>query len=240
MMTNIYSIVLSKPAMPVLMGLCIGVALSLIVAPFLESHCGTLSPEYSAGLPIRPLIVKSHQAVDVADVPPLVVNKDAIPENSRQQQPQQRLIRPRFISTELGIHEKLFVAILTSAETFETRGFAVNRTLNHFLEKVSFFLSSRSGMPTTTIPAVVFSDNKQHMTPFHTFRYIGDHYINAYDWFYVAPDSTYVNGEQLVNFVSHISVAANLLIGRPVESGNGETLLAAGCNLGAGILMSQV
>ena len=54
-----------------------------------------------------------------------------------------KILRPRYASTELGIKEKLFIGVLTSRDTIDSLGVAVNKTLTHYVPKLVFFMDTR-------------------------------------------------------------------------------------------------
>ena len=145
--------------------------------------------------------------------------------------------RPRFLDTELGIREKIYVGVLTSPDSIETFGVAVNKTLNHLLPRLAFFMNNQGKVSLPGMSLVSFSDSKSHMIPFHALKYLIDNHLDAYDWFFVFPDTTYIRGNRLLKLVRGISVAENLLIGKPVNVIKGR---ASSCDLQAGVLISQV
>jgi len=75
---------------------------------------------------------------------------------------QKPVVRPRFYSTELGIKEKLLVAVMTNSSVLRDFGKPLNKTLNHHVDKLLFFadLSSGGTLPETGLPVVSFSDKK--------------------------------------------------------------------------------
>ena len=247
----------SKPLTPLLLGLCLGITLSLIVVPFHEGTC-----------PGDPALGRSRDASNRApnpeiDLPPARKTKSLTDsenhdnqnngdyENGEDYEPRIRTmdkppkhagggykkrLRPRYASTELGIREKLYVGVLTSRKSIESMGVAVNKTLAHFVTKLVFFMDARGSVLPGSMSVVSFSDERTIMRPFHMFKYIGDHYVKNFDWFYFITDETYVRGENLFNLVSHISISQNVVFGSPLEDGQN----SAYCNFDAGILISQV
>jgi len=53
-----------------------------------------------------------------------------------------KVVRSRYISTELGIRERLVSAIITERESVNTLAIAVNKTLAHHLQKLLFFFGA--------------------------------------------------------------------------------------------------
>ena len=51
--------------------------------------------------------------------------------------------RSRYISTELGIRERLVSAIITNEDTVHSMAVSVNKTLSHHLQKLLFFFGTQ-------------------------------------------------------------------------------------------------
>lgn len=212
-----------KQITPIFLGLCLGIALSIIVTPYMEEDC--------IGEHTRSVIL-SFNNTDKYEPRQLNAEERAKRDNVEDRKPP---VRPRFVRDELGIRDKLFVAVLTSQETVETMAVAINRTLTHHLPKVVFFMESQN-QPKLAKPLtmVAFSDDRPLLKPFHMLRYIGDHYVNNYDWFFIAQDTTYVRGEKLMDFVNHLSISQDLYLGKAVDDAH-----ALYCTLGAGFILGQ-
>ena len=135
-----------------------------------------------------------------------------------------KILRPRYASTELGIKEKLFVGVLTSRETIDSLGVAINKTLTHYVPKLVFFMDTRGPNLPSGMAVVSFSDEKPYLRPFHMLKYLAAHYAQAYDYYMFIPDTTYVRGEKLLDMLSYISIrwaSGHLLILEEVyRSGN--------------------
>ena len=145
--------------------------------------------------------------------------------------------RARYASTELGIRERLLVAVLSSIETIESLAVAVNRTSSHHVPKLVFFMNGKGPSLPPGMSVVIFSDDKQHYLPFHTLKYIGEHYRTSYDWFFLAKDTTYLRTKNILELISHTSMAQKVYAGKPVKSSDGSTM---NCRFENGILLSQV
>ena len=139
------------------------------------------------------------------------------------------------------MHETLFVAIASSAATLPALGVAVNRTTAHYLPRLSFFINS--------VPDDVWSqfqnfsmnivrasapDHGDRIHPMLMLRFIVENHMDFFDWFFLAPDSTYVRGRELMDFVKKISVGRAVYLGVPVGESD-----AGYCDFAAGILVSQ-
>ena len=138
--------------------------------------------------------------------------------------------RTRYAATELGIREKLFIGILSTVDSIETSGIAMNKTMGHFVEKLVFFMSGGSQVP-AGLNVKLFTNEQRQQLPFHILKYIEEHYARTYDWYFFATDSTYVRAERLNEMVNRMSIIYEVYMGSP--RGNV-------CPLEGGILLSQV
>jgi hypothetical protein len=147
-------------------------------------------------------------------------------------------IRPRFAATELGIREKLFLSFLTSVKTVSSLAVAINQTLPSLNNaKTAFFMGPKDEEKTlpegmSLVSFSTFEVAKQTLL-FHTIKFLAEHYGNAYDWFAFFPDSTYLRGEKLFDFVSDLSITRDLFLGERIEGGNS-------CTAGGGFILSNV
>lgn len=147
--------------------------------------------------------------------------------------------RAKYASTELGIHERLFVAVMSSKNTLNTLAVAVNRTLNHHLDgRLIFFTGSHN----RKVPHGMFvvAHGQEHTVPnmFQAVQYLLDHYVAEYDWFYILQDDAYIQPDRLKTLVGHLSMDLQLYMGHPGEFIGGE---AQGryCRGGSGFLLSR-
>ena len=204
-----------RPAVELLLGMCVGLAITIIFSPVEEDVCYNVTLN-STGIALE--TYSDTHATGAAKKP----------------------VRPRFVSTELGIREKIYFAILTTTETLETRANAINTTINSHSLKLAYFLidaKMHSSPVQSHLPLVAFDGNKTDTDAlwFRSFKYVGDKYLNTFDWFFFVPDSVYVSASNIVNFVERISVAGNHLIGKPKEKHG-----ASACDPNVGVLMSHV
>lgn len=116
----------------------------------------------------------------------------------------QKLIRPRYASVELKIKYKLFVGIIST--TRQLTGFAsfMNKTISQYAQKVTFFVNNAEMnekiLLETTPPGVNvvnFNDDRDNLLPFHSLKYVIDNYIDQYDWFFFVTDNTYISGSKV-------------------------------------------
>jgi len=224
-MAKLLTFMKSRPAIELLLGLCVGLSISIIFSPFIDDLCNNV------GL---------HSPIDEFESDSKLEGASAVVVNNNQVK--LRPTRPRFASTELGIREKIFFAILTTSKTLENRAMAINTTINSHTLKIAFFLIDakvHSNSVQSQLPLVAFADDSSAPDAlwFHTFRYVGERYSNTFDWFFFVPDSIYISTSNIVDFVDRISVAGSHLIGKPLpELING----ASTCDTKNGVLMSNV
>ena len=227
-----------KPVVPVLLGFVIGIFLSFAIAPLLANKgsygsCSSSQTKLNSGLKSNELL-KSFDYGNSEDFEPrikgVVIDKNTQVDSKKADF--KKPVRPRYAATELGMKEKLFVGIVSSLETIDTLGVAVNRTIAAHVPKLVFFMNNRGNELPSGLAVVIFTHEEQYRVPFQMFNYIKDHYISTYDWYYFASDSTYTRGENLLNIVNHMSIIHNVYM----CSTNGENY----CSLDGGILLSQV
>lgn len=146
--------------------------------------------------------------------------------------------RAKYISTELGMRERLFVGVLTSKNTINTLGAAVNRTISHHFDIVVFFTGLRNRKLPHGMFVVSHGDERLIWNMFQTVKYIFEHYINEYDWFYFVQDDAYTEADRIKALVEHLSMDRELYMGRPEEFIGGETE-GKYCYGGFGYLLSR-
>ncbi|KFW65432.1 Chondroitin sulfate synthase 2, partial [Pygoscelis adeliae] len=146
--------------------------------------------------------------------------------------------RTRYISTELGMRQRLFVGVLTSKSTLNTLGVAVNRTLAHRLERLVYFTGTRGRKVPHGMTVVTHSDERPIWNMYQTVRYLLDHYVNDFDWFFLVQDDTYTEAHRISRLVAHLSIDTHLYLGRPEEFIGGDTE-GRYCYGGFGYLLSR-
>lgn len=234
---------LIKPPLPMLIGLILGISISLIVTPILwpDEECVSADADILArGVNINSEATKDDDSFtfdygNEDDFKPRIIAPKSPPANPPAEQTNTKVVRPRYVSTELGIKDKLFVGVLTARKTIETLGVALNKTVTHLVPKLVFFMDARGQSLPQGMSVVSFSDEKPHLRPFHMLKYISAHYAQAYDYYMFVPDTTYLRGEQIFELVSQISVSRDVHLGRPFASKD-----KPWCDFSAGIILSQV
>lgn len=210
----------SRPIFPIAMGICLGITLSLLCSPLLESNCG-----------LENLVAvrtgrKTHTIFYGTDEHGNMLSEDdfepilRVEENPTDRVVEKRrVVRTRFIATELGIKEKMFVAVVVSRGEIHSESMTVgiNKTLAHLVNKIVFFTRTTPDPMPAGMTVVTFEGDQAIMRTFQIWKYIYDHFGNDYDWFFVMSDDTYVFGETLIDFVNHISIGRDIYMGIPTR-----------------------
>lgn len=151
------------------------------------------------------------------------------------------LPRTRYISTELGIRQRLLVAVLTSQATLSTLGVAVNRTLGHRLERVVFLTGSRGRRAPPGMAVVTLGEERPIGHLHLALRHLLDQHGDDFDWFFLVHDTTYTEAHGLARLVGHLSLAAaaHLYLGRPQDFIGGDPVPGRYCHGGFGVLLSR-
>ncbi|KAH7961877.1 hypothetical protein HPB52_013007 [Rhipicephalus sanguineus] len=221
-------VVLHKKLVPI--GICCGILLSLTAVPFMGCQRRKSPPSAKDGF-----LLWQSAPVDDEDFEP-VLRLDGRSKTSQANSPEKvALKRPRFYSTELEIREKLLVVVLTSPETVEPFGAAVNRTLSRHPNKIIFYSCASDGESSATAlgaPSVLqLPGTKCDSLASHVLKHLGGkNTAKDFDFVFLMRDSTYVNGEKLVSIATHVSVNVEVFLGRPANGA---------CDLDAGLLLSN-
>ncbi|XP_046902416.1 chondroitin sulfate synthase 2 isoform X2 [Hypomesus transpacificus] len=233
---------LLRPIGPVIVGISLGFTLSLLSVNWVEESCvldGKSSGEHLSqdgnlkGARKPNSISTANDWEHEEDFEPRIV-----PYKPVQQSQPKKLFRAKYISTELGIRERLFVGVLTSKNTINTLGVAVNRTISHHLDTVVFFTGTRNRKVPHGMFVVTHGDERLIWNMFQTIKYILEHYINEYDWFYLVQDDTYTEADRVKALVGHLSMDRELYMGSPEEFIGGE-MEGRYCYGGFGYLLSR-
>lgn len=216
--------------MLVLMGLSLGFSLNMLLSSLLSNQCNSFSIDtgMTSGNPEQ---LEEHYELHYKSKSEL--ENEAVLSNDLKKH---RIVRPRFLSSELGLKEKLVIGVLTSTNTLETFGTAINKTMfiPNVKSRIMFFMNGVVKEPSNKMHLVMFSQVETHMTPFFMLKYLADNYLQSHNWFYIFPDTTFVNRERVEELVDQISVGGNIIIG----SNRGKENKM--CDFDAGILLSQV
>ncbi|EDO44753.1 predicted protein, partial [Nematostella vectensis] len=137
-------------------------------------------------------------------------------------------LRPYYVASELGHRDKLLVGVLTTEDQLDTFALAINNTWGPDLPSLIFFIPySRDvefhekytkilGFPVVQLD--IDSEEEtvpQLRTSFKMFKYMHDHYINNYDWFFRAEHDMYLKADKLLEFLSSVNSSEDNYIGHP-------------------------
>lgn len=202
----------------VIIGLCAGIALSLILTPYLEEDCSG-GARLQGGSRVGNLRdLRSSGPADEGDFEPRLVLQNYTKEEAGKSSKPEKLLRPRYYATELGIREKLLVAVVSSKETVNSYGVFVNRTLSHYVDKLIFFIdgigTQKLGL---NIPIVGFKDEKPLIKVFRILSYLNENYLNEFDYFFLVTDRTYVHGRRLMRMVQRLSISQAVHMGQLLD-----------------------
>ncbi|KAK4314086.1 hypothetical protein Pmani_014616 [Petrolisthes manimaculis] len=226
-----------RQSSPLIIGLCIGIALSLILTPFLEDDCShSITQEILGGTRVGNLRdLRSNGPSGEEDYEPRLVLRNYSKEDIDKLSKPDKLSRPRYYTTELGMREKLLVAVVSTRETVGSYGISLNKTLSQYVDKLIFFLdgigTKKLGL---NIPIVGFKDEKPLLKVFRILSYINENYLNDFDYFFMVSDRTYVHGRRLYKLLQHISISENIYMGTLLD--NPQSLY---CSLDGGIILSH-
>ncbi|XP_076435951.1 chondroitin sulfate synthase 2-like [Babylonia areolata] len=226
----------AKVLMPAALGLFLGMALSLMYVPFSASSCETFlfhqDPQervHRAPKSLKPNPAK--ESFEPRIRPPQQTGKGG----SNTAGAKSTFVRPRYASTELAIREKLFVGVVTSKDTINTLGVAVNRTVGKFVNKMVFFIDGNAPTMPKGMTIVKMADNHAHLIPVHMLKYVTDQFLDAFDYYLFLTDQAYLRAERMFHLLSHISVSQHVHMGLTKGSEAGKPY----CYLDGGVVLSQ-
>ncbi|XP_074756962.1 chondroitin sulfate glucuronyltransferase isoform X2 [Athene noctua] len=227
-----------RPVLPLVLGLSLGCSLSLLRASWsqggAEEQClGAAGWARPLGGGAQPEAADGRPGPGHEDFRPRIV-----PYYRDPNKPYKKVLRTRYIQTELGFHERLFVAVLTSKATLNTLAVAVNKTVAHHFPRLLYFTGLRSAKVPHGMVLVAHGDERPIWLMYETMHYIHQHFGSDYDWFYIMQDDTYAQAEQVKALVTHLSINQDVYLGRAEEFIGGDEQ-ARYCHGGFGYLMSR-
>ncbi|XP_062348839.1 chondroitin sulfate glucuronyltransferase isoform X2 [Cinclus cinclus] len=226
-----------RPALPLLLGLSLGCSLSLLRASWshgaAEERCLAAGPPAPPARGAPPEAAEGRPGLGHEDFRPRIV-----PYYRDPNKPYKKVLRTRYIQTELGFHERLFVAVLTSKATLNTLAVAVNKTVAHHFPRLLYFTGLRSAKVPHGMVLVAHGDERPIWLMYETMNYIHQHFGSDYDWFYIMQDDTYAQAEQVKALVTHLSINQDVYLGRAEEFIGGDEQ-ARYCHGGFGYLLSR-
>lgn len=230
-----------RPLLPAFIGLCLGVTMSMMYAPFSEDSCETYlarqDPQQLVHMRgTKSLYSQEEESFEPHIRQPLEQSLESGGQVDDQPGSKARPPRPRYASTELGIREKLFVGVVTSKNTINTLGVALNKTVSGYVTKLVFFMDDKGSSLPLGMTIVNFADGHTHLIPVHMLKYITEHFFDTFDYYMFLTDRTYLRAERMFDLVSHISVSQHVHMGLAKSTEAGKTF----CYLEGGIVISQV
>ncbi|PVD30508.1 hypothetical protein C0Q70_09775 [Pomacea canaliculata] len=229
-----------RPLLPAFIGLCLGVTMSMMYAPYSEDSCETFVARQDPQTLIHMRGTKSLESREDGNFEPHIREPQVrVPDEGEQAEApgnsKAKPFRPRYASTELGIREKLFVGVVTSKDTVNTLGVAFNKTVSNYVTKLVFFLDDKGSAVPTGMTIVNFADNHPHLSPVHMLKYVTENFPDTYDYYLFVSDRTYLRAEKVYDLVSHISVSKHVHVGTAKSTESGKTY----CYLEGGVIISQ-
>ncbi|XP_012944760.1 chondroitin sulfate glucuronyltransferase [Aplysia californica] len=228
----------SRSFLPALVGLCLGITVSMMYAPFSEDSCETFLARQD---PQKMIKLRETKSLDSGKEEEMYEPRQLeVPADSANykldSKAGSKFYRPKFAATELGIREKLLVAVLSSKDSLNTRAVALNKTLAHFVTRTVFFIDQKASVPPPPGMLIVnFSDGYNHLLPIAVLKYVSAKYGHDYDYFMFITDHAYVRAEKIMDLVTHISVSKHVHLGSPRGVEQGSTY----CSLDGGVILSQ-
>ncbi|XP_005551262.1 chondroitin sulfate glucuronyltransferase isoform X2 [Macaca fascicularis] len=225
---------LLRPALPLILGLSLGCSLSLLRVSWIqgEGEDPCVEAVGERGGPQNP---DSRAWLDQSDED---FKPRIVPYYRDPNKPYKKVLRTRYIQTELGSRERLLVAVLTSRATLSTLAVAVNRTVAHHFPRLLYFTGQRGARAPAGMQVVSHGDERPAWLMSETLRHLHTHFGADYDWFFIMQDDTYVQAPRLAALAGHLSINQDLYLGRAEEFiGAGEQ--ARYCHGGFGYLLSR-
>uniref|UniRef100_A0A8D2J289 Hexosyltransferase n=1 Tax=Varanus komodoensis TaxID=61221 RepID=A0A8D2J289_VARKO len=234
-----------RPALPLLLGLSLGCSLSLLRVSWIQGDGSDSCVDPAAlGHGRQPAGGRQQgeslgagggpgQGAKGEDFKPRIV-----PYYRDPNKPYKKVLRTRYIQTELGFHERLFVAVLTSKATLNTLAMAVNKTVAHHFSHLLYFTGLRSAKVPHGMALVSHGDERPVWLMYETVRYIHQHFVGDFDWFFIMQDDTYAQAEQIKALTAHLSINQEVYLGRAEEFIGGDEQ-AHYCHGGFGYLLSR-
>ncbi|XP_058498070.1 chondroitin sulfate glucuronyltransferase [Solea solea] len=228
---------LFRPALPLILGLSLGCSLSLLMVSWTQGDTDDSCRDElgNGGLFLGRGDAQRFSRDEAADED---FQPRIVPYHKDPNKPHKKVLRTRYIHTELGIRERLLVGVLTSRATLNTLAVAVNRTIAHHFHRTFFFTGLRSPKVPHGMTVVAHGDDRPVWLMYETVRHLHQHYGSDYDWFFLAQDDTYMQADRLSELVGHLSAGQDLYMGRAEEFIGGEEK-ARYCHGGYGYLLSR-
>ncbi|CBY33190.1 unnamed protein product [Oikopleura dioica] len=237
-----------KGIMPTILGLTIGLALSFLRAPVIEpDECRiyeTSLDSANEALALDNSVPAFPASDEEEDFEPQIIVDPKLKPKVDLEANKKKVVRSRYISTELGIRERLVSSMITSKDTVSSLAIAQNKTLGHHMQKLLFFFGSheqpfkgKNHQP-AGMNIVVHPEEDEIRILYQTLYYLYQHYNEVYDWFFVGYDNSYVAGYRVNEIVNHMSITRKLYLGLPARI-HDEKIDGYYCKQSAGFIMSR-
>jgi hypothetical protein len=105
-----------------------------------------------------------------------------------------KVVRPRYIADELGIREKVLVAVLTEQNRLNTFALFLNQSLQDYVNRLLFFIDDDVQEFPKGMQIVAIHDKRTYLKPFYVLKYLAEKMSKLYDWFVLVPDKTFIRG----------------------------------------------
>ena len=195
----------SKVAIPLLLGICIGIALSFIILPFIEERTCEWDSSYAFTLKRHTKAVKNNgdrffDGIDLnsfrgAEFDPLVIESKQSGAHSVK-----KPVRQRFAHSEIDMKEPIFVGYLSSPDQLKNRLVALNKTLVNYATPntlaVKFFINASKkqvDQSTTSTASSIVALNllDVNLLPLISLKHMANQYGRRYKYFMLTPDTVY-------------------------------------------------
>eukprot|EP00794_Sanderia_malayensis_P003815 gene3815-4344_t len=210
--------------LPIVFGVSIGFALSIVYIPIVEQFCLYDIAENSndfQSTKIDNLKTKENSTNYQSNIETIIqVQPSVKPRQSEFNYD----FRPYFIYSELGFRFKLLIAVITSEEKLEDYAVAINNTWAKELPKVIFFTAysknvdfhekynRKLNLNVVQLPDVG-EDSPRVDLLFKMTQYLKDHYSSNYNLFMRVNDNAYINPKQLMKFINTLNSSEDLYVG---------------------------
>lgn len=129
----------------------------------------------------------------------------------------------------------LLAGVLSSEAALESRVAALNRTAARLQPALRVFIAASVLQAAPPRPNVVgFTDTREMLKPFHALKYLGDNYLEEYNFFFLVSDTSYINARRLTELVSKLSVSQDVYMGTVADDDSHY------CSLGKGHECTQI
>ena len=238
----------SRIAIPLMLGICIGIGLSFMILPLLEeSACELRRPESETtadqGEDNQIYKVKrsnSHlhpflEGLDLDSFRSAEFEPKLVTTEQSGSKTAQKPVRNRFIRSELNMKDTLFVAYITSPEQLRRRATALNKTLENMREKIGykFFANTKVGTAGIDLPIMALNLLEPLKLPVLTVKYLMNQFqdVNLYKYYLILPDTSYSNLDLLIKRL--LEFKSSPFFGFAQKD-------STGCDLSVGFVLSEV